>query len=130
MSELKTYTKQQLLDNLYWYKALVTRIVDADTIIVDVDKGFDDWRKGLVLRLSRIDAPEKRGAEKEEGLAALDWLTQQLNVGDQIILKTLEDDSFGRYIAEVFLLPEVVTDTSTNLSDALVKVGHAEYRDY
>jgi micrococcal nuclease len=127
VSELKTFTKQEILDNLYWYKAIVTKITDGDTIKVFVDKGFDDWRKDLVLRFSRIDAPEKRGAEKEAGLASLAWLETKIAIGDTVYIRTYKDDSFGRYIAEIFAFED---DGATNLSDALVKVGHAIYKEY
>ena len=127
MSEFETFTKQQVLENLYWYKAIVVRLVDGDTIIVDVDKGFSDWRKNLNLRFSRIDAPEKRGATKEEGLAALDFLKTQISAGDTVYIRTQKADSFGRYIAEIFVFEE---DKTTNLSDVMVKFGHAIYKEY
>ena len=127
MSEFEIFTKRQILDNLYWYKAIVIRLIDGDTIIVDVDKGFSDWRKRLSLRFSRIDAPEKRGVTKEEGLAALDFLKTQISEGDAIYIRTQKADSFGRYIAEIFVFEG---DNANNLSDTLVKFGHAEYKDY
>ena len=106
-----------------------TRVTDGDTINVDVDKGFDDWRKNLALRFSRIDAPEKRGATKEAGLAALDWLKTKIKLGDLIYIRTCKDDSFGRYIAEIFVFEDEL-ESATNINDALVKVGHAIYKDY
>jgi micrococcal nuclease len=129
VSELKTYTKQQILDSLYWYKAVVTKITDGDTINIDVDKGFRDWRKNLVLRFSRIDAPEKRGAEKEAGLASLAWLQTKISVGDTIYVRTHKNDSFGRYIAEIFVFEDGTLD-ATNINDSIVKVGHAVYKEY
>lgn len=129
MDELETYTKQQILNNLYWYKAIVTKITDGDTINVDVDKGFDDWRKNLVLRFARIDAPEKRGTTKLEGLEALAWLKTKIVLGGTVYIRTNKDDSFGRYIAEIFVFEDSI-DNATNINDAIVKVGHAIYKNY
>ena len=125
---MNQYTKQQILSNLYWYKAIVTKITDGDTIRVNVDKGFKDWRLDLVLRFARINAPEKRGEEKELGIAALEWLKTKISVGDEIIIKTMKPDSFGRYIAEIFIFEE--NEDALNINDEIVKVGHAEYKEY
>jgi micrococcal nuclease len=116
-------------DCLYLYKAHVTDVYDADTITVDVDLGFHTWIKGERIRLSRIDAPEVRGKEKVEGKLARDWLREKI-LGKEILLRTIKSkkgkDSkgkFGRYLGEVIL-------NDVNMNDELVKVGHAEYRDY
>jgi len=129
MSELKTYTKQEILDNLYWYRAIITKITDGDTITVNVDKGFDDYRKNLVLRFSRIDAPEKRGRGKAKGLASLAWLESKISIGDTVYIRTSKDDSFGRYIAEIFIFEDDI-ENATNINDTIVKVGHASYKKY
>lgn len=114
------YYYVNLLNKLYYYKAQVIRIVDADTIVALVDLGFTSSRKEM-LRFARIDAPELRGSEREAGLAAKEWLLSQISPGDEIIIRTEKDDSFGRYICELYLLD------GTNLNDELVKVGHAHY---
>jgi len=127
MDELKTYAKQDILENLYWYRAIVTKITDGDTITVDVDKGFNDWRKKVVLRFSRIDAPEKRGRGKAKGLASLAWLETKISIGDTIYIRTSKGDSFGRYIAEIFIIED---NSAININDMIVKVGHANYKKY
>lgn len=40
--------------NLYYYKATVKEVKDADTIVLDIDCGFDIWLKNISCRLSRI----------------------------------------------------------------------------
>jgi micrococcal nuclease len=116
----------EYISKLYHYKATVTRIVDADTLYVLIDCGFSIYKKEK-LRLARIDAPEIRGAEKIAGRAATDWLKSKVEVGDEVIINTTKADGFGRYIAEVFVLDG---DSYINISDELVKVGHAEYKEY
>ncbi len=43
--------------SLYTYKAEVARVVDADTFLLTIDTGFDNWLDSRV-RLRGIDAPE------------------------------------------------------------------------
>ena len=44
---------------MFEYFCKVTRVVDGDTIDVDVDLGFNIWHKARV-RLAGIDTPETR----------------------------------------------------------------------
>jgi micrococcal nuclease len=112
--------------HLYTYRAHCTRAYDADTITVDVDLGMHVTLHGITLRLARIDAPEVRGPERPEGLAARDFL-RELVVGQDVVVQTFKDavGKYGRYIAEVW-----VGEGRLNMSDHLVAHGHAEYRDY
>jgi micrococcal nuclease len=64
---------------MYHYKAKLVRVIDGDTIDVDIDLGFDVWLKRQRIRLAGIDAPESRTrnkAEKVLGLAAKARLTE------------------------------------------------------
>ena len=64
---------------MYHYKAKLVRVIDGDTIDVDIDLGFDVWLKRQRVRLAGIDAPESRTrnkAEKVLGLAAKARLTE------------------------------------------------------
>ncbi len=114
--------------HLYTYRARCTRAYDADTITVDVDLGMHVTLHGITLRLARIDAPEVRGTERPEGLAARDFL-RPLVVGEALLVQTFKDKvgKYGRYIAEVWIERG---DGLLNVSDTLVAHGHAVYRDY
>lgn len=57
-------------DKLYYYKGTVQSVYDGDTIRVDIDLGLNIVVKNEAVRLSRINAPEVRGEERERGLAA------------------------------------------------------------
>jgi len=109
---------------LYTYLALVTSVYDADTITVNVDLGMNTWRHDVKIRLARINAPEVRGPERDQGLKARDWLRGRID-GQQIILRTQRDKKgkFGRWLGEIYLDGE-------NLNDALVNAGHAVYKTY
>lgn len=115
--------------NLYFYKANVTSVYDGDTFTADIDLGLGVFIKKQKLRLSRIDAPELRGEEREAGLLSRDFLRDKID-GKQIIIQTIKDKKgrYGRYIAEIFIVD--VSDNLININDLLVDNGFAEYKDY
>ena len=51
---------------MYEYKAIVTRVIDGDTIDVDIQLGFDVVLAKQRIRLLGIDTPESRTRDKEE----------------------------------------------------------------
>jgi len=53
---------------MYEYNCTITRVVDGDTVDVDVDLGWDTWRRGERIRLYGIDTPECRTRDDEEKL--------------------------------------------------------------
>ncbi|MEX2672785.1 MAG: hypothetical protein WD294_11825 [Phycisphaeraceae bacterium] len=57
-------------------------------VTADVDLGFSVWVRGERLRLPRIDAPEVRGADKEAGFAARDFL-RDLILDKTIVVQTI-----------------------------------------
>ena len=94
-----------LQDLLYWYKAELVRVVDGDTIIVNIDLGLNGQRNKVRLRFLEIDAAEMRGSEAEQGEAAKQHLKQLLPPeGGTVVIHTHKDvqDNWGRLLAEVF----------------------------
>jgi micrococcal nuclease len=117
---------------LYTYKAEVIKIVDADTVDLAVDLGFESYRN-MRFRLARINAWEKRGEEREKGLAATMFVEKFAPVGSRIVIRTVvtkkgtdAQGKYGRYLAEIYC----GDDNTLNLNDALVANGHARYWDY
>jgi micrococcal nuclease len=119
---------QYIFNNLYHYRAKVISIYDGDTITVAIDLGFGNTTKEIV-RLARINAPEVRGEERNEGLEARDWLRSVIPPCNNIYVSTNKDRTgkYGRYIAEIYTLED---GNYINLNDELVLAGHAEYREY
>lgn len=106
--------------NAYTYEAVVARIVDGDTIVVNVDLGFDVSHKTYV-RLARINAPEM---STTEGVVARSALYAKLGAGPvypQVRIKSSKNgyDRYHRWLAEVWLGEE-------NVNDWMVKNGYAE----
>jgi micrococcal nuclease len=103
---------------MYEYSARVTKIVDGDTVHLEIDLGLDTQRK-IVCRLARINAPEMSTAE---GLAAKQYLAALLGpdmIGG-VTVRTIKDrkERYGRYLVEI-------EGSHGNVSDAMVKGGMA-----
>lgn len=115
--------------NLYHYKALVTKVYDGDTITAEIDLGLSITAKGEKIRLSRINAPELRGDEREAGLKSRDYL-RSLVLNKEIFLQTIKDKKgkYGRYIGEIFITVE--NGTKVNVNDLLVENKFAVYKKY
>ena len=106
----------------YTYRATVVKIVDGDTIDVDLDVGFNTTMRKR-LRFLGIDTYEVRGVEKEQGLVAKARLTEMLNQADQIYVQTVMDakGKYGRVLAYVW----TETDGALmNVNEQLLVEGH------
>ena len=61
---------------MYEYRCKILRVVDGDTVDVDIDLGFGVWMHKERIRLHGIDTPESRTRDKVEkifGLEARRW---------------------------------------------------------
>lgn len=105
---------------MYQYRARLVRVVDADTVDLDLDLGFQLERRNGRYRLARIDAPE---VNTEAGKAAKHVLLERLQAAASLLVVTSKADSFGRWLAEVYA-------DGSNVNDWLVTTGHAVYRSY
>jgi len=117
---------------MYEYRATIIKIIDGDTVDVDIDLGFNVVIKDERVRIAGIDTPESRTRDKEEkkfGLAAKARVKQLL--GKTSILKTRinkdgEDmkGKFGRILGD-FSVYDEVTDSWKLLTTMLISEGHA-----
>jgi len=114
---------------LYVYKAYVVSVYDGDTCTVNIDLGLHTWIHGEKIRLARINAPELRGAEREQGILSRDYL-RQLILDREIILNTIKDqkEKYGRYLGEIWVKDD--NDVYYNVNDKMVAEGYAVYYDY
>ena len=58
---------------MWTYRCKLRRVVDGDTVDVDIDLGFGIWQMNERVRIMGIDTPESRTrnkVEKKFGLAA------------------------------------------------------------
>ncbi|HOD12738.1 MAG TPA: DUF1016 N-terminal domain-containing protein [Candidatus Omnitrophota bacterium] len=112
---------------LYTYKATIVKIVDADTLVLYVDLGFDSWIEQK-LRLRGIDAPE---VSTVLGMAAKEYVQEIFNKVDCVVCKTYREDKYGRYLADIFYSltekdPEIVAQQGTYLNQELLERGYAK----
>jgi micrococcal nuclease len=108
---------------MYEYRCTVLRVVDGDTVDVDIDLGFGVWIRKERVRIMGIDAPESRtsdAVEKLFGLAAKKRLGEIL--GETAILRTQKpgksDEKFGR------ILGDFVADDGKMITEILIEEGH------
>jgi micrococcal nuclease len=91
-----------------YYVKKVSKVVDGDTIDVDIDLGFDISFSSRV-RLAGIDTPESRTADKMEkalGLESKAYLKHAIDNSKSVVIKTEKMDSsekYGRILGWVFL---------------------------
>ena len=86
---------------MYEYNCKIRRVVDGDTIDVDVDLGFNTWRINERVRLYGVDTPECRSRDEQEkaaGLLAKKFVSETLHVGETYKITTKEKDKYGRYL--------------------------------
>ncbi|MFQ5407506.1 MAG: thermonuclease family protein [Anaerolineales bacterium] len=119
---------------MYTYLATVSRVVDGDTVYVDVDLGFY-LRQHMKLRLAGINTPEIRGAERAEGLNAKAFVAAAIPIGSRVVIKTSKLGKYGRYIADIYYLPDSadpheILMNGRHLNQELLDAGLAELVTY
>lgn len=117
---------------MYEYRCNVVRVIDGDTVDVDIDLGFGIWLRGERVRIMGIDTPESRTRDKVEkkfGLAAKARLKTLL--GKKSVLKTQVSKSgedmkgkFGRILGD-FDVYCPNTDSWRTATSVMIDEGHA-----
>jgi len=111
---------------MWTYRCKLRRVVDGDTVDVDIDLGFGIWQMNERVRIMGIDTPESRTRDKIEnkfGLAAKAKLKSLLGpnpVLQTTISKKGEDmkGKFGRVLGDFIVEGKQVTEI-------MCKTGHA-----
>jgi len=104
---------------IYEYNATVNRVVDGDTVwlnlfkevSVDVDFGFHILdtvklvKTALIdFRLNGINAPEMKTSTMEAGLASKAELTRLLGLGPLRVV-SYKTEKYGRWLADIYVTP-------------------------
>ena len=111
---------------MYEYKCTVVKVVDGDTVDVDIDLGFGVWMRKQRIRMYGIDAPESRTSnrlEKPYGIASKKYLIGMLD-DKELILKTHKDakGKYGRILGEIWRTTDFA-DQSIN--EYMIEKHHA-----
>ena len=111
---------------MYEYRVKnVTKVVDGDTIDVDIDLGFNISYSQRV-RLAGIDTPESRTSDKAEkvlGLESKEYLKYKLKDAKNIVIKTEKPDSsekYGRILGWLY-----VDGNTVSVNDQMIEEGYA-----
>ena len=112
---------------MYEYKCKILKVIDGDTVDVDLDLGFGVWLNNERVRIMGIDTPESRTSDKIEklfGMAAKERLSSLL--GSEAILDTMINKNgenmkgkFGR------ILGDFRTINGDIITTKLMNEGHA-----
>lgn len=121
---------------MYEYRCVITRIVDGDTVDVNIDLGFDVWLSNQRVRLYGIDAPESRTSDEVEehfGELSEQFVKQKLGIGESVKLVSKDyspsSGKYGRVLGD-FMVYDDQTDSWQLLTQVMIREGHAVvYRD-
>lgn len=111
---------------MYQYKCKINKVLDGDTVAIDLDLGFNIILSNQHVRMAGVDTPESRTTNKEEkprGLLSKKKLAEKLPVGSWQKINTLRadsnDDKFGR------ILGEFILEDGTNVNQWLIENNYA-----
>lgn len=111
---------------MYQYRAKILKVVDGDTVEIDIDLGFNVILSRQKIRLAGIDTPESRTSNQEEkarGLLSKKKLSEKLSVGASVTVETFKadsnDDKYGRILG-VFVLED-----GTNINNWMIENNYA-----
>jgi micrococcal nuclease len=111
---------------MYEYSCKINKVLDGDTVDIDLDLGFNIVLANQRVRMAGVDTPESRTKnleEKQRGLLSKKKLTEKLNSSKWCKIKTLKsdnnDDKFGR------ILGEFILDDGTNVNKWLIENNYA-----
>ena len=108
---------------MYEYNAIVTRVVDGDTIDVNIQLGFDVMLFKQRVRLYGIDTPESRTRDKEEkvrGLLSKAFVQETCTINRKIRLKSYDRGKFGRILGDIYEL-----DSDISINQIMIEEGYA-----
>lgn len=90
---------------MYRYRVYITRVVDGDTVDVDVDLGFGMIYKKQRVRMVAIDTPESRTRDLEEKFYGKQskYFLESLLKDQKIQLVSHDKGKFGRILGELFV---------------------------
>jgi micrococcal nuclease len=116
----------------------VIKVIDGDTIDVDIDLGMNTVRANERIRLAGIDTPESRTTDKAEkalGLESKEYLKSKLKDAKFMVIKTELPDStekFGRMLGWIYIDGDTVSINDHMINDgyAWAYMGETKVKDF
>ena len=112
---------------MYEYNFELVKVVDGDTVDVDIDLGFGIWVRNERIRMMGIDTPESRTRDLEEkkyGLAAKEYVKKFLD-DKWLILKTETYDAEGKFGRILGSLYRTTNYSDMSVNEYLIEKYHA-----
>jgi endonuclease YncB( thermonuclease family) len=116
---------------MFQYEAEVLRIVDGDTLWLEVHLGFK-IRLEVDVRLANLNAPDVV-QWTPSGLSepAMNYVSQCVPPGSTCIVDIQRAEKYGRWLAVIYYLKgstdrEEIGRSGHNLNDELIKLGLAQ----
>lgn len=105
---------------MYEYKATVKRIIDGDSLVLDIDLGFYMFMNETKIRLYGLDTPEMNSEDsllRLQAIMATRYLFDNLQVGEKVVIKTILDkrEKYGR------LLATIIKKDGLNINEGLIQ---------
>lgn len=114
--------------SLFKYNAFVVDVYDGDTITCDIELGFGVKLHNQKVRLYGINTPELRGDTYQAGIAARDYLREQI-LNKKVIIKTIENKKtnpdcdkkgkYGRWLGVIYY-------NEKNINELMIEKGYAK----
>lgn len=108
------------MSDTHYYNCTLVRVIDGDTIDVDIDLGFSVWLHKQRVRLAGIDTPESRTRNLEEKKLGLEAKARLIELcGETLQLQSLGKGKYGRILG----VPH--TKDGEDICQILMSEGHA-----
>ena len=111
--------------NPYQYWGRVARVVDGDTVDIDVELGIE-VKLFARFRLIGVDTPEIFGVKKtseeyKQGIKAAEYVESVIPPGTWVEIRTYSGprEKYGRWLCEIFV-------NGLNLNQDLIDKGYAQ----
>jgi micrococcal nuclease len=108
---------------MYQYKAIVVRVVDGDTVVLNIDLGFNVCMNES-CRLAGINTPELTSTiseEKAKAVVAKKFLAKILQEGKEVTINSKALDKYRRPLVEI-----LVSGMSISVNQKMIDSGLAK----
>ena len=92
---------------MYTYTAQLVRVIDGDTVVLNIDLGFKTYRMNESYRLAGINAPE---LSTPTGVLAKTHLEGLISGPKKLVVHTTKADKYGRYLVNIEIPGGMVSD--------------------
>ncbi|PNV71310.1 thermonuclease family protein [Leptospira inadai] len=101
------------LSSIYCYAGEIERVIDGDTILIQISLGYDIITRQRI-RLHNVWAAELGTTDGEKALRSL---KRRLPMGLPIVIRTRSKDIYGRYVGDVLYLDKKTKNPESILRD-------------